>query len=163
MIGYLYVSSGGASAANPARSGITCDTAEHVRPNDHHYHAHLTILYKGNQVNVPGQIGIPDSGSCIYWLHTHDTSGVIHIEAPANKDNGFTLGQFFAVWQQPISSTQVAQLKVSGDQKLVAYVDGKPYSGNPAGIKLGAHTQIVLEITPPEVSPPPTYTFDPNL
>lgn len=163
VIGYFYVSGGGTAVANPARAGITCDTAEHVRGGDHHYHAHLTILYQGTELNVPGQIGIPADGTCIYWLHTHDTSGVIHIEAPATRDHGFTLGQFFSVWGKPISKTQVAQIKLGKDDKLVMYVDGKPYTGDPASIKLGAHTQIVLEITPPEVTPPPTYTFDPNL
>jgi hypothetical protein len=44
---------------------------------------------------IPPQIGIiPDK--CIYWLHTHDGTGIIHIESPIKRD--FTLGQFFDIW-----------------------------------------------------------------
>ena len=159
----LYRMSPSAGASGGPVDGITCDTGEHVRTGDHHYHAHLTILYKGTEAAVEANVGIPSDGSCIYWLHTHDTTGVIHIEAPADRDKGFTLGQFFDLWHKPLSAGQVADLKPDPGGALVAYVDGQRYSGNPRGIVLKAHEQIVLEITPPAVEPPPTYTFAPNL
>jgi hypothetical protein len=134
---------------------IQCNPGEQLST---HYHAHLTILLNGNPVTVPGQIGI--TSDCIYWMHTHDNSGVLHIEAPANqKDRTFTLGDFFAVWNQPLSATQVATINLSADQKLVAYVDGKPYTGDPKKIVLKSHTEVVLEITPPTVEPPPGFTW----
>jgi len=35
---------------------------------------------------------------CIYWLHTHDDSGLIHMESPINQS--FTLRQFFKIWDR---------------------------------------------------------------
>ncbi|MEP7106207.1 MAG: hypothetical protein ABI838_10215 [Chloroflexota bacterium] len=137
-------------------ANISCDATEQVA---NHYHAHLTMLYNGNEVNLPPNIGI--TTSCLYWMHTHDGTGVIHIESPKSQANrNFTLGDFFAVWGQPLSRTQVATLKLTGDQKLLVYVDGtlQP-DADPGKISLKAHTQVVLEITPPTVDPPPTYTF----
>lgn len=144
-----------------AVKGISCDKGEQLAV---HYHAHLDIEYQGNPVSVPAQIGIPSDKNCIYWLHTHDTTGTIHIEAPAAQQSRiFTLGDFFSVWNQPLSSTQVTTIKLAPGEKVVAYVDGKPYSGDPNTIPLRSHTQVVLEIQPPVVDPPPTYTFPAGL
>jgi hypothetical protein len=139
---------------------IRCNSGEMLQT---HYHAHLTILYKGAPVTVPAQIGIPSG--CFYFMHTHDDSGAIHIEAPASDVNKqFTLGDFFAVWGQPLSSTQVATLPRLGQgDQLKVWVDGKPYTGDPSKIVLKPHGQVVLEIGPPFTDPPPTYTFDPSL
>ena len=64
---------------------------------------------------VPAGVGIPgpqqvmdgfvEGGRCLYWLHTHDSTGVVHIESPVQR--GYTLGQFFDVWGRPLSATQV--------------------------------------------------------
>jgi hypothetical protein len=138
---------------------VQCNTNEQLAT---HYHAHLEILNAGGSVTIPANIGIEPT--CFYWLHTHDETGVIHIEAPSDqKDRTFTLGDFFQVWNQPLNSHQIATITLNSDQKLVAYVDGKLYSGDPSSIPLKAHTQVVLEITPPTVDPPPTYTFPAGL
>ena len=58
---------------------------------------HLTIEIAA-RVRVPADIGIVTAGYaviCLYWLHTHDDSGTIHVEAPGGT---FTLADFFAVW-----------------------------------------------------------------
>jgi hypothetical protein len=157
-VAYLYFTT---APSGPQKvANISCDATEQVA---HHYHAHLTILYEGNEVNVPANTGI--TKSCLYWMHTHDATGVIHIEAPKSQANrAFTLGDFFAVWGQPLSKTQVATLKVTGDQKLLVYVDGTLQPDqDPSKIVLKNHTQVVLEFTPPTVDPPPTYTFPANL
>jgi hypothetical protein len=53
---------------------------------------------------VPPQTGIiPEK--CVYWLHTHDENGIIHIESPIKKD--FTPGQFFDLWKRKLNNTQV--------------------------------------------------------
>ena len=63
--------------------GIKCETHEQVA---YHVHAHLPILLNGQEQLVSQQIGIPPGGplgpKCYYWLHTHDTTGIIHIESP---------------------------------------------------------------------------------
>jgi len=131
-----------------------------------HVHAHLALFYKGQQIAIPYAIGIVKPfraengfvgmGSGIYWLHTHDATGIIHIESPDSRS--YTLGQFFNVWGQPLSSREVAGL-----QGVVrAFVNGKAYTGNPRSIVLGAHLQITLEVGDPIVTPP-VYVFPAGL
>jgi len=119
------------------------------------------VLVQGRSVAILANIGI--TASCLYWLHTHDQSGLIHIEAPATEASTvFTLGDFFDVWGQPLDATHIASLALAPDQKLDVYLDGQPYPGNPRSVPLGAHAQVVLEVVPPAVVPPPDFTFPPN-
>ncbi|MEC5212027.1 hypothetical protein RCH06_000560 [Polaromonas sp. CG_9.5] len=84
-----------------------------------HVHAHLAIYYKGEQIAVPRGIGIlpplriangfVGGGQGYYWLHTHDASGILHVESP--NDRVYTLGNFFDVWGQPLTAGNVAGLK----------------------------------------------------
>lgn len=150
----------GAGGARPV-ADIQCDQQEQLAT---HYHAHLDIIYKGQPVPVPGQIGISSSAHCLYWLHTHDDSGVIHIEAPKSDANRkFTLGDFFQIWHQPLSPTQVATLKVGSGEQVKVWVDGQPYSGDPTTVVLKSHEQVVIEIGPPFTEPPPTFNWPPDL
>jgi hypothetical protein len=172
---YRIASGGGSSGPNTQPvANIKCEAGEQAAV---HYHAHLTILYKGTPVTVPHGVGIPggkldpnsqtpyvSTGTCFYWLHTHDDTGVIHIEAPQGSANRqFTLGNFFAVWGQPLSTGKVATLKVGSGEQMKVWVDGKPYSGDPSKIALKSHQQIVIEIGPPFTDPPPTFTFPSGL
>jgi hypothetical protein len=139
--------------------GIQCETHEQV---SYHVHAHLAILVNGQPQLVSAQVGIPGGPNfsrCYYWLHTHDTSGVIHIESPDQR--GYTLGQFFDIWGQPLSGTTVAVYPVPSGQ-LTAYVDGQPWNGSPRDIPLKAHTQVVLELGQ-QITPPPGYNFPSGL
>jgi hypothetical protein len=134
---------------------VQCNSGEQLAT---HYHANLQILYQGTPVPVPPQIGIKTS--CFYWLHTHDDSGTIHIEAPANQSGTqFTLGQFFQVWGQPLSSSQVATLSVQKGQQVKTWINGKAYKGDPSGITLKKGEKIVIEVGPPYTTPPPDYTW----
>ncbi|MDQ6772524.1 MAG: hypothetical protein M3024_05985 [Candidatus Dormibacteraeota bacterium] len=154
----LPTAGGGAVTGQPV-ANVHCDTGEQLAV---HYHAHLTILYRGTPVTVPAQTGI--LSTCFYWLHTHDTTGVIHIEAPqSSATRVFTLGDFFHVWGQPLSTTQVATFKVGSGDQLKMWVDGAPYTGDPSQIPLKSHRQIVLQIGPPFQDPPPTFTWPSNL
>lgn len=149
------------TAAGAPIDNIQCQSGEQLAV---HYHAHLTILVDGNETLLPALIGIDNTDQCLYWTHTHDTTGVIHIEAPRNfATHKFLLGEFFDVWGKKLDSTHVGDTTLSSGQKLVMFVDGKQYTGDPRKIVLGAHTQVVLEVTPPEVNPPPTYTFPAGL
>ena len=131
-----------------------------------HVHAHLALFHKGEQIAIPYGIGIVKPfqanngfvgmGQGIYWLHTHDATGIIHVESP--DDRRYTLGNFFDIWGQPLTPGEVASLK----GVVRAFVDGKPYSGDPRGIVLGAHTQITLEVGAPFVTPP-VYAFPAGL
>ena len=108
-----------------------------------HWHPHLTIEHHGEPVTVPAQIGFVQTAGvvlCLYWLHTHDDSGTIHVESP--HPQVFTLADFFAVWGQPLSSTRVGPY--TGHVR--AYVDGALYRGAPQNIPLLDGEQIVLTV-----------------
>lgn len=122
----------------------------------YHIHMHLTMYDAGKQVTLPAQVGFNYNHSCLYWLHTHDTSGVIHLEAPRHMKP--TLGTFFDVWGKPLSRTQMASQSVKPGQRMKVYVDMKPYTGNPRDITLTSHKTITIEIGPPFVKPQP-YNF----
>src|SRR5471030_1649073 len=93
--------------------GISCDAQEGQRI---HIHQHLVILDHGKAVSIPNNVGRPALLPCLYWLHTHTPDGIIHIEAP--KERSFTLGDFFAVWGQPITATKVATATATKAQPL---------------------------------------------
>jgi hypothetical protein len=157
----VYLRTPASSSTDPTINGIPCQTNEQLAV---HYHAHLSIIVGGNETTLPAGVGIDQTTQCLYWLHTHATDGIIHIEAPkSSAARKFTLGDVFDIWGKPLSSTQIGAAKLTKDQKLVMYVDGKPYPGNPRSIVLASHTQVVIEITPPEVTPPPTFTFPSGL
>ena len=156
--------------AQKSVDNIPCDQLEHT---DVHYHAALQIIYNGIPVTpFPGNVG--RLSTCFYWLHTHaESPGVIHIESP--KDRTFTLGNFFDIWAtslgtpEPLDRTHVSTFTLTPDQKMVIYVDagdGKGpqlYDGEPRAIVLKTHAVITIEITPPEVTPPPKFTFESGL
>jgi hypothetical protein len=128
-----------------------------------HVHTHLAIFHNGKQMLVPQYVGFAPNlaGGCLYWIHTHDGSGIIHIEAPdiAPPQGGpFTLGMFFDIWGQPLRRDNVAGLT----GPVTAYVNGTKYDGDLHAIPLGAHQQIVLEIGTPIVAPP-NYAFPPGV
>ncbi len=132
--------------------GIPCNRTEQL---NYHVHAHLTLINNGTAEALPALIGIVGNGECFYFLHTHDTTGVMHIEAPSKRV--FTLGQFFDVWGQPLNTNQATNLK----GPLHVFVGKKAYTGNPRDIKLVSHELITIESG--KQVPPPSYTFDPGL
>ena len=107
-----------------------------------HNHDLLQIFVHGKPVEVPQSIGINPTAGFLTSLHTHDNSGIIHVESPTVEN--FTLGQFFDVWGVRLSSTCIGGLCNSGDNQLRAYVDGKPWTGSPRDIPLKQHEDIVL-------------------
>ena len=142
-------------------ASIQCQTGEQLAV---HYHAHLDILYKNQPVIIPANTGIPAGSSCLYWLHTHDETGIIHIEAPKPQANRkFTLGDFFAVWGQPLSRSKVATIPVGSGNDLKVWVNGTPYTGDPSKIVLTEKEQIVIEIGPPFTDPPPAVNWPAGL
>jgi hypothetical protein len=141
--------------------GITCGPTEQLV---YHIHVHLAVFRNGQPYTLPAGVGIPGShavdtdqgpvasgGSCIYWLHTHTTDGVIHIESPSKAI--YPLSNFFDEWHQPLSGNQVASLKGA----VTAFVNGKPWKKSPRDIPLLPHEDIQLEIGEPA---PPIVAID---
>jgi len=98
-----------------------------------HVHPHLSVTLDGKPLTVPAQIGIDpslskdhsldqygmqamsDGMSGMAPLHTHDTSGTIHVESSIYRN--YTLGQFLSNWGLDLNGKTVK-----------ASVDGTPVS-----------------------------------
>ncbi|MFL6117929.1 MAG: hypothetical protein ACJ786_42230 [Catenulispora sp.] len=128
-----------------------------------HYHAHLDVIVDGQQVTVPQYIGIDENAQTITALHTHDTSGILHIESA--EDIPFKLGQVFAEWGQPLTGTQVGPVAIGPDKALKLIVNGKEVGGDPAQYVLKAHDEVVVWVGAKDATPqvPSSYAFAPGL
>jgi hypothetical protein len=110
--------------------------------NVEHIHTHLDVLVDGAPVTVPASIGIDMTRRTISPLHTHDASGVIHIESPVRRE--FSLGEFFSEWLVSLSAGNIGGLR-AGDGKVVrVFVNGTQQNGNPGAIMLGAHDEVAV-------------------
>jgi hypothetical protein len=87
--------------------------------------------------------------SCIFWLHTHDESGIIHIESPIEQS--FTLGQFLNVWKEFDSSSYPRDLSdVSTGNKVNISVGGTAIENSSADfnkIVLKDNTILSIDIS----------------
>ncbi len=102
-----------------------------------HIHQHLDIIINGQAVPVPAEIGI--GSSFISPIHTHDTSGVLHVESPVVKD--FKLSQFFQEWGVDFNNNCIGTNCADATHKLVVGVNGSPVS-DVTNIVLKAHDEI---------------------
>jgi hypothetical protein len=129
-----------------------------------HCHAHLDILIDDRPVSVPAGLGIATSGQEMAELHTHDTTGVLHVEAPTTGKR-YVLGQLFTEWGLHLDATDLGGLKTGGGRTLTAYVDGRRQSGDPANIELAPHREIALVYGPASARPkvPSSYVFPSGL
>jgi hypothetical protein len=158
--------------------GIACGGSEML---NYHIHAHLTLYSNGRAVAVPAYVGIPYSSAidadgqhiCYYWLHTHDASGVVHIESPTPRL--YTLGQFFDIWRYTslwdaqgglagpagvvVNASFVNALRSAKPGDIHAFAGGRPVSGDYRSIALTKHKLITVEIGRPLKSPTTHYTF----
>jgi hypothetical protein len=120
-----------------------------------HTHSWLHIYNEGKKVPVPANIGIDPATSTISPLHTHDTTGIIHMEA--DRDFDFTLGQLMAIWGVEFSKDQIGSLKASGENKLQVYLDGKVVS-DPVNVVMPEKGNFVIGY-----GKPGTYPTDPKV
>lgn len=124
--------SGGGSTAGAAPCLVEgINLAQHIHPQ-------LSIIIDGNAEVIPAEIGI---GACEQAVHTHDATGVIHVEA--QDLHAYTLGEFFATWKKPMvregyeltmtvndaPSEDLGMLKLKDGQRIVLRY--KKLSANP--------------------------------
>ena len=96
---------------------VSCDSGGHDAA--FHLHAQLAVyLPDGTSAEVPADIGV--GSSCMYWLHTHDETGKLHVEAPAAT--AATLADFLEIWRRSTNPTipdavnaGLAEIKVMGE------------------------------------------------
>lgn len=129
----------------------------------YHVHTHVSIFLDGVALAFPADIGIAPpqaSGRRFYAIHTHDLSGKFHVEAPA--PDTLTLGQLFAIWRQPLETTNVAGLTgrpivvYSTEQGAVTRV-----TGNWQDIELTSHKEITIQVGAP-ITEIPNFAWTSN-
>ena len=141
---------------NPAYQpvdGIYCN----LEQSAYHIHVHLTIYMNGQPVAVPQGVGIASDQSCLYWLHTHDSTGVIHIEAPQTAS--LTLQNFLDIWGQPQFSQLGFQTQLAESAGWTIYVDGKQVQGDFKSVVFTAHEVITIMYNSPNAKPDASYNW----
>jgi hypothetical protein len=128
--------------------GIRCEVMEGAVE---HIHAHLQIFNRGRSVEVPADIGIMQVAGCLYWVHTHTSDGIIHIESPTART--FTLGQFFDVWGQDLNRQAAATVRAPRGRTLRFTVNGRVWTRDPRSIPLRDREEIVIQNGPPYGTP----------
>ncbi len=140
-------------AARPV-AALGCSRASPTR-----FRVHLELFARRLVLLVPAGIGIAPplrrdgayvlGGRCSYPLRTREPTGVIEV-ASARQ---LRLGSLFAVWGQPLSPRRLAGFRAT--QRVLAFVNGKRFAGDPRTIPLRRQDEIVLEIggyVPPHTS-----------
>jgi len=96
-----------------------------VSKNGIHWHPELTISIKGQQQEIPANLGI---GFVHNPIHTHDSTGVLHLEFEGRRvtKDDIRLEQFFKLWGKPFSSSCVLDKCNGPDGQLTVTVNGKP-------------------------------------
>jgi hypothetical protein len=107
---------------------LTCDPE---MAQGFHIHPILKIVADGEPIEVPANIGV--RSNCMTVLHTHTPDGVIHVESPERRD--FTLGDFFAVWEQPFNKDEVLSYKADTTHEVRVTVNG---------VEVGTYENTVL-------------------
>lgn len=155
----------------PPINGVYCDQLEQTA---YHHHVLLTIYIDGQQVTVPQGVGIagtPSSPTCYYWLHTHDTSGVVHVEAPSG--GSYTLKDFLDIWQSFANANNSifypSQLSSSTGWTIYVYQNGvgKKLTGGLNSVDISSnqawHELITIMYNSPQAKPVTTYSWQPGL
>lgn len=131
-----------------------------------HYHAHLDVNVNGKAVTVPQAVGFVAKGNQVVGLaplHTHDDTGIIHIEnsVPAT----FVLGQFFIEWGVRFTPTCLGPYCSGKGKELAVFVNGSRYTGDPTQVVLKKHEEIAIEYgaTGNLPAPPSSYAFPSGL
>lgn len=87
-----------------------------------HIHPHLTIIMNGQTQTVPQGIGIKEPAGDLP-LHTHDATGIIHVESPVLRT--FYLQDVFSIWGQPFTRWSILGARVDGTHQITFTVNGQ--------------------------------------
>ena len=129
--------------------------ALHEEGNALHIHQHVDIFVDGNSLPVPAGIGT--GPGFISPVHTHDPTGIIHVESPTVQT--FTLGQFFDIWGVRFTTDCLGGYCTSAEKLLKVYVNGILASGDPRQLALEAHQEIAIVYGQAPVQIPSSYLF----
>lgn len=88
--------------------------------NNTHYHTQLNIVFNGQNYPVTENIGI--KGECMHPVHTHDGTGLIHVDYPTPYK--FTLGDFFNTWGIIFNKRQLGNIRIEDGYRITMKVNG---------------------------------------
>jgi hypothetical protein len=106
-----------------------------------HIHAMVRLYVNGLLAPLAAEIGLDPAQGIESSMHTHDGTGIVHMEAP--HPFAYTLGDFFQVWGVKLGPEQVGGLKGLGGDHLHFYLNGKPLT-DPAALVLHRNDSIVI-------------------
>lgn len=115
-----------------------------------HIHAQLRVYADGLLVPVPAGIGLDEPRHIESALHTHDRSGVIHLEA--DKPFRATLGDVFYLWGLRLAANELGGLRNDGDEQVRVFVNGRRVA-DPAAHVLRRDDNIVVAYGRPGTFP----------
>ncbi len=116
-----------------------------------HYHPLLVFNVNGAQKEVPADVGLSSAetnpsyqcSSGGHAIHTHDGSGIIHLELPVVPAKTPTLGDFFTIWGQPLGPSGAWSYSGTVTTTMLDSDTGHTtdFSSNPASVPLYASPQ----------------------
>jgi hypothetical protein len=87
-----------------------------------HIHPYVQIVVNGANVTIPSQVGITQAGTCLEPVHTHDSSGILHLElSQSDLGHNWTLGDFFTIWKYTCSVQASDCPVVNGQTRPVVF------------------------------------------
>ncbi|HZN14882.1 MAG TPA: hypothetical protein VFB78_11470 [Acidimicrobiales bacterium] len=140
-------------AALIARAGLPALPSERLT---YHIHAHVTVFVDGDSKAVPANLGIDLQRQVISPLHTHDDTGIIHVENDQPAD--FFLGQLFDEWNVRFNATCVGSYCKPGTDWAV-YLDGAKDTDDPRLVQFSPHREITIVIGKAPKDIPTTYDW----
>lgn len=124
-----------------------------------HEHADVQIFVHGTKEPIPKDIGIDASKGTIQSIHTHDDTGLVHLES--SRSRGFTLGEFFGVWGVRFTPSCLGAYCNEGNNRLQVFVDGDEVTASLQNVQLDDQSVIVVTYgTPTELPDPIPSSFD---
>jgi hypothetical protein len=116
------------------------------------YGVHLEIFARRLVVIIPPGIGVAPpltrrgayvvAGRCSYPARTIEPTGVIQVAQGAKV----TLGDFFALWGQPLTATRILSFREADGKRIRAFYNGRRWRGPPGAIPFTRHAEITLEV-----------------
>jgi hypothetical protein len=107
----------------------------------YHVHDKFFVYINGKESPIPANFGIDPQGRFIAPIHTHDATGIIHLES--EKEYPFTIGQVFDIWGVRFTGNQIGGYTAGNGNVLQVYVNGKQVS-DPVNYKLKAHDIVIV-------------------
>ena len=89
-----------------------------------HWHPHLSIKIRGQQVIIPLGVGLQPVENAI---HIHDLDNIIHLEfSGVVRESNLRLENFFKVWGKSLTSECLVDTCIASGEKIRMLVNGIP-------------------------------------